>query len=181
MGASDIFDHIGSPLDAIFVLYQPEVMLGVNGLGLNRCRFMSNGICLIVPAQYRNIAIQRRREHQRLTRRRCLIEDTSDVGQETHVGHAVGFVDHDIFGLTEVDRSLVNEVLESTWGSDEDVNTPPELVLLWPVPNPAVYGRHVPAVCLRQRHQIFLDLLSQLASRRQNQGMRTIPAWRARR
>ncbi len=46
------------------------------------------------------------REEQRLALRRHLLEDAADVGQEAHVAHAVGLVQHQHLDLRQVDAAL---------------------------------------------------------------------------
>jgi hypothetical protein len=46
------------------------------------------------PYQRVDVTIERGREEQALGRRRSLGEQRRDVGQETHVRHLVGLVEH---------------------------------------------------------------------------------------
>ena len=55
-----------------------------------------------------------------------LVEDRGDLGQEAHVGHVVGLVEHGDLHVAEVDRAAVDQVGEPARGGDEDVDAPVE-------------------------------------------------------
>ena len=48
------------------------------------------------------------------------------LGQEAHVGHAVGLVDDDDVDLVEAQRAAVDEVLEATGRGDDDLDAAAE-------------------------------------------------------
>ncbi len=66
-------------------------------------------------------AIERRREEQRLVGRGDAAQQPLDLRQEAHVGHAIGFVEHDCANFVETHVSVVDEVDEPAGSRDEDV------------------------------------------------------------
>ena len=65
----------------------------------------------------------------RLVRRE--VEDAPDVGQEAHVGHAVGFVDdHDLDGV-EPDAAPLDEVTQTTRDRRRRCPRPRDSALSW--------------------------------------------------
>ena len=73
---------------------------------------------------------------------RGLVEQAAHLGQESHVGHAVGFVDHDDLDLLEVERVLAEQVGEATGARDEHVDAAVELPALRVVADTAVDRAH---------------------------------------
>ncbi|CAB4787711.1 unannotated protein [freshwater metagenome] len=45
------------------------------------------------------------------------------LGHEAHVGHAVGFVQHENVELRNIDFTAVTQVNQATGGGDDDVST----------------------------------------------------------
>ncbi len=62
-----------------------------------------------------------REEHALTTLRRGL-EDAGHAGQESEVGHVVGFVEHRDLDAVELDDALLHEVLEATGAGHDDVD-----------------------------------------------------------
>ena len=71
-----------------------------------------------------HVVIERRAEEQRLAFAfvRRLVDDAAHVGNETHVEHAIGFVDHEHFHAAEIDDAPVDEVEQSARRRDENVD-----------------------------------------------------------
>ena len=63
-----------------------------------------------------------RGEHQRLPLARQLGDDFADVGDEAHVEHAVGFVEHQEFDVAEAQRVGPHEIEQPARRSDEDID-----------------------------------------------------------
>ena len=55
------------------------------------------------------------------------VEDDTEGGQETHVEHAVSFVENNHAGLREIHQIAVEEVDEATRGGDDDFGTLPDI------------------------------------------------------
>ena len=61
-------------------------------------------------------------EHQRLPVRRQLGDDFADVVDETHVEHAVGFVEHEAFDAVEPKRIALHEIEQPARRGDENID-----------------------------------------------------------
>ena len=85
---------------------------------------MADGVLLVLPHQRVDRAVERRREQQRLAGGGRLVEQATNLGEEAHVGHAVGFVDDDDLDRGEVDLTPLDEVLEPARAGHEDVGAP---------------------------------------------------------
>ncbi len=53
-------------------------------------------------------------------------EDGPNVGHESHIGHAVGLVDYHHLDVSESDRSSLQEVEQTSWTGDSNVDSPLE-------------------------------------------------------
>ena len=93
------------------------------GLGRRRHSWRT-GLCWYSRVEHVDVAVERGREQQRLAvDSGVMVEQAPDLGQEAHVGHAVGFVDHDDLDLVEVDVAAGSmQVGEATGAGDEDVD-----------------------------------------------------------
>ncbi len=61
-------------------------------------------------------------EHQRLPVGRKLGDDFADVVDETHVEHAVGFVEHETFDAVKPKRVALDEIEEPARRGDENID-----------------------------------------------------------
>ena len=71
---------------------------------------------------------ERGREEQRLPLARQQVEDALDVGDEAHVQHAVGFVQHQDRDLAQVHRLLAREVQQAPGRGHQDLDALPQLL-----------------------------------------------------
>ena len=99
-----------------------------------------------------------------------LIEDATDDGQEAHVGHAVGLVDHDDADIAEVDVATLDQILEPAGAGDEDVNATTKRVDLRAVASAAVDGSDLTATGFGERLHLAADLIGKLAGWREDEG-----------
>ncbi len=97
-------------------------------------------VLLVATHQAVDRAVERGREEEGLARLGGLVEQLLHDGQESHVGHAVGFVDDDHLDLVEEDLAPFDEVDEATRTGDEDVDASPERLELEAEAGPAVHG-----------------------------------------
>ena len=101
-----------------------------------------------------------------------MLEHAPDVGEEAHVEHPVGLVEHEDLEPFEL-RVTVLEVIEQTARSGHDhVDAVAEGMLLRPRADAAVDGRAGEGSVHRQVAQMLIDLRRQLARRRQDEGAR---------
>ena len=67
------------------------------------------------------------RVEQRLARKRQLLADFLDVGNETHVEHAVGFVDHQYIDLAQQQAAAIEMVHQAAGRGDQNVDAAVQL------------------------------------------------------
>ena len=124
--------------------------------------------------QLRDRRRHRRAEEQRLALRgrRQVLQHAADVGQEAHVEHAVGFVEHEVLQAAEL-RVGRAEVIEQAAGRrDDDVDAAAEGVLLRPHADAAEDGGRGQRRVHREVVEVFDDLRRELARRRQHERAR---------
>ena len=114
-----------------------------------------------------------RREEQRLAFGRQLGDDLLDGRQETHVEHAVRFIEHEDLRAFEVDQAAFHEIAEAAGGGDDNLRALadiPQLILF--VHSADNNGR----ADLHAGGQVtdgFVDLDGQFASGAQDDGANT--------
>ena len=112
----------------------------------------------------------RRGEEHRLAARGQLLEDPAHVGQEAHVEHPVGLVDHQDLDAAQR-RVRRAHVVEQTAGcGDDHVDAPAEGLLLRPHAEAAEDRRRRRARVASELPDVLLDLRGQLARGRQDEG-----------
>ena len=109
------------------------------------------------------------REQQPLAVGRGQVEQRGDGGQEAEVGHVVGLVQHGDLDLRQVALALVDEVLQAAGGGDDDVDAAAQLVDLAAHRRAAVDGGDLEVERLRQRRELVVDLLRELAGRHEHE------------
>src|SRR5450830_55459 len=111
-----------------------------------------------------------RREQQVLTLLRQCCQHFTDVADETHVEHAVGFVEYQNLHVAQIDSVLLHVVEQAARCGHQDVNALLELADLW-VDTDATEdaGRGQRQILAVDAHAFF-DLRCQLTGRCQNQG-----------
>ena len=95
-----------------------------------RSRLIVAGSCSISRVSVEDRRGHRRAEEQRLPLRRQILEHSADVGQEAHVEHAVGFVEHEMLDLVELRVRMLEMVEQPARRGDDDVDAGAERVLL---------------------------------------------------
>jgi len=105
-------------------------------------------VVLVALDQHVDVAIERGREQQCLAFRVGLVGDAFDRSKEAHVGHAVGFVEHEHPHVVEEDVAAADQVFEAAWSGDHDVEAPLDGVELFAETGAAKDRRnpHVPLV-----------------------------------
>ena len=68
-----------------------------------------------------NIVVDRCREQQRLTCRGCLLDDGFEIVLETHIEHAVGFVEHQHFQARQIDAARLHLVEQTARRCHQDI------------------------------------------------------------
>ncbi|CAM2160898.1 hypothetical protein PT2222_90115 [Paraburkholderia tropica] len=112
---------------------------------------------------------ERGREQQRLTLLRQQVQDALEVGQEAHVEHAVGFVEHEHLHLAEVRGLLLDVVEQTARRRDQDFHAAAQFVRLRIHVDAAEHHRAAQRRVLRVGAHVVGDLVGQLARGREDQ------------
>ena len=110
-----------------------------------------------------------RREKNRLTIPRELLNNPLDIGHESHIEHAIGFVQNEETKLAQIAVVLMDQVQEASWGRDDDVDSFDQSSDLRPLPDAAEYRRMADLGESTDCADIFRDLNHEFASGGKNQ------------
>ena len=91
------------------------------------------------------------------------------VRVEAHRQHAVGFIEDERIEALKIEGAAQQVVEHTAWSADDKVRSVAECLELRPIADPAVYRDRPHAGVARQQVGLGLDLLRQLARRRQHQ------------
>src|SRR5215467_1742936 len=132
------------------------------------------GVVHELPRQLHHAKRQRRRveEGLALLRLRQLAQDEAQVGDETHVEHAVGLVDHEDFHALGRPDVLLEIVDEAAGRADEDVARFGKILALLVVVDAAVDGADLEPRVGAQQPGVGLYLDDQLARGRDDEDAR---------
>ena len=156
--------------EAVARVHRLEPVLGVHRVGLLARHLVADRVALVAAGDDADVAVERGREEDGLALLGGGVEDAAHRGQEAHVGHPVGFVDHDDLDHAEVDDPLRDQVLEPARAGDEDVDAPAHRPALRLVADPAVDGEDGAVPDVGERRQLALDLGRELAGRGEHEG-----------
>ena len=123
--------------------------------------------------QLPDVGIDRCRQQQRLPWGRQLAEDSLDVGPEPDVEHAIGLVEHDVNNIAQIKRSAFDVVEHAARGAHDQVDASRKCANLFFNRLAAENAANRHGGPHRQLLQLGDDLLRQLASRRQDDRLRT--------
>ena len=114
----------------------------------------------------------RRGEEQRLARKRHQFADALDVGDETHVEHAVGFVDDEEFDAGQKKSAALGVVEQAARGRDQHVDAAGQLGVLVAERDAADQQRDVELLAGAVFVEMLFDLRGEFARRLENQRAR---------
>ena len=83
---------------------------------------MGGRIVLVVAGELGHVSIEGCRKQESLGTVGGLIENAPNGGQESHIGHTVGFVYDHLIHFTEVHCVLADQVFEPPRAGDQDVD-----------------------------------------------------------
>ena len=137
---AEAVDDLGRGVDALFAGDGPEQVLRGVHVGALGADLVTGRVALEVGDELGDRTVERGREQQHLTVAAGLLDDAANRGQEAHVGHLVGFVDHDGGDVTQVEGTHLEEVLQAAGAGDDDFDALVERTLLRAVADAAVDG-----------------------------------------
>ena len=163
-------DHVDGVVPPVEVGHLPEQVAGGGDVGLDVTDLVAHRVVLVAVGDDLDVAVEGGREEDGLALLGRGVEQALHRGQEAHVGHAVGLVDHDQVDLVELDVAALDEVLEATGAGDEHVDALAQGLALGAVADAAVDGDGAATAGGQQRLQLLVDLLGQLAGRGRGRG-----------
>jgi hypothetical protein len=89
---------------------------------LGHVQLVAHRVVLVALDQHVDVAVEGGREQDRAPVVGALVEESLHLGQEAHVGHAVGLVEDDDVDAVEADQLLVDEVGQAARAGDDDVD-----------------------------------------------------------
>ena len=121
-----------------------------------------------------DVVVEGGREQERLVFLVHAAQEPLDLRQEAHVGHAVGFVEHDRADVGDVDLAAVAEVDQATGSRDHHVDDLVEGADVGVEIGAAVDGAQREPDGCGQRREHLGDLHGQLARRHEHEGARVM-------
>ena len=104
-----------------------------------------------------------------LVKRRQTSQDESQVGDKTHVEHAVGLIDHQHFNRFEAVDLLLEVVDQASRGADDDIRAVAQGIALLHVIHAAIDGLDCKTAMLAQKLGIIFNLDNEFPGWRQDQ------------
>ncbi|MFN8017822.1 MAG: hypothetical protein U0P45_06835 [Acidimicrobiales bacterium] len=101
---------------------------------------MDHGVVLVALHQLVDRTVERGGEEDGLAVRSGLVEEPLHVGEEAHVGHAVGLVDHRHLDVAQIAHLALDQVDQAAGGGDDDVDPGADALDLALDVGPAVHG-----------------------------------------
>ena len=168
-------DHFGEQFAFVFRGDQPELLF--DGIHRDVFRFDRDVHRIERPRRREphHVVIERRAEEQRLAFAfvRRLVDDAAHVRNETHVEHAIGFVDDEHFDAAQVDDAAIDEVEQPTRCRNEDVDrTFRQLQSLFVEVHAADDADDDGVEILREIAAVLFDLDREFARRREHERAR---------
>ena len=109
------------------------------------------------------------REQKRLPIPRNFFDDSTHVGQKTHVEHAIDFIEHKNLNIAEVQSSLFQMIEQPSRCSDHHIDPALEIFLLFSVADTTMYDRYLKFSKTPVVAKCGLDLRRELARRFQHE------------
>ena len=168
-------DDLGGHADPVAAVDGPEAVRRPRVWSASR-EHVARRVGLVPLHEPVDRAVERGREQQRLAVRGRAVEELLHRGEEAHVGHAVGFVDHDDLDLVEIDLAALDEVGEAAGAGDEDVDAAPERLELRAEADAAVDRGDPELAAAAEPLELAADLRGELARRHEDEAAGTLRA-----
>ncbi len=161
-------DHVGGDGDALVALGPPEHVTVDGGVDVE-LDAVAGGVALVAADQGVDVAVEGGGEEQRLALRHDLVEQPLHLGQEAHVGHAVGLVEHDDVDPVEADGTPLDEVGQAARAGHDHVDAGPQGCELGSEADAAVEGVDGAPHGGEEVLELVADLGGQLTGRDEHQ------------
>jgi hypothetical protein len=138
-------------LDLVHLMNLEEPVLHRVHGGPSGHHLVTDGVGQMTTDQPIDIAVQSGREKHRLMRTLDPAEHPVNLREKSHVGHPVGFVKDGHFHIGNRYLTTVDEIDETPWGGNHDVDSPANLLDLLLDVCAAVYDYQPASDCLSER------------------------------
>ena len=164
----------GDELDLVHRVGTPHVLLdGIDrgALVVRLRRADMHRLGHVAACEVDDLPRHGRGEEHRLADRGDLGDDALDVGQEAHVEHLVGLVEHEDLHLRQVEVTTVCKVDDASGRADDDVNSVAQGIDLRFIRAAAIDGEHADAAEASGSLEVGRDLEAELAGRADDEGL----------
>ncbi len=120
------FQHMKEQAAFIFLIDEINGLLDGVCRGRNRRHLHLGGVHQNGTGQFLYLRRHRRREEKRMPLSRQFRQDLPDIMDKTHVQHPIGFIEHEIANILEVEQFLLRKIEQATRSGDEDVYPLPQ-------------------------------------------------------
>ena len=168
--AADARGDDGGHLHLVELVDLEEAVLHLLDGGLGRVDLVLDRVADPVTDQAGDVVVQRGREEHGLVLARDAAQEPDDLGQEAHVDHAVGLVEHEHLHVLERDVAAADQVDQAAGGGHDHVVAAVGGLDLAVHGRAAVDGGDGAVDGLGQRRQHVADLHGQLARGHEHQG-----------
>ena len=169
---SVVLNQLGGDRHPVRPVHLPEVMDHITLRLLGGLNGNPHRITLVVANNRLHLPADGGREEENLAVLCCLVEQSAHCGKESHVRHTVGLVEHHGRDIVEADVPALNQVFESSWASDHDVDALVKGAHLVAVAGATEDGDDPLAVVPQKIPDDVMDLGGQLACRDKDQRTR---------
>jgi len=167
-----VFDDLLQQVALVIARCLHEHLLDARARRRGACHLDAGGIVQEGIRQPLNFGRHGGGEKQRLPREGKLLADFLDVGNEAHIEHAVGFVDHENLHAGQEHLAASAMIEQPAWRCDQNVDAAVELLFLVAERNTADQKRHRELVVLAIGLEILGNLCGEFACRFENERAR---------
>ena len=124
---------------------------------------IKNGVC-----KTHDTRRHRCRKEQCLSTYRNMFQYFFDVIDKSHIQHTICFIENEYFNLTEIDKTLIYKIQQSSRRRDKYVYSSLECFYLFSLTDSAINNRCYELTVLAIRDCVFFDLNSEFSGRCQD-------------
>ena len=162
---------------ALVMVFNILNLLGdVLGSGADTSNTEEDVVLQEVASEHLDIAGESGREHEGLA---CggawhvfALDDTTNLGFETHIQHAISLIENEVLDIGERDSSTLDEIDETTGSSGEKITSFLDLAELLVDVGTTIDDSRADPGAVRELASLLVDLRDQLTRGREDQGSR---------
>jgi hypothetical protein len=162
--------HQRQKLHRLFAFaHMKKLILHVFGAGLITADIDFNGLGTKLISRVQNVEVQSRAENQELTLARNSLQNVFHIVFETHVEHAIGFIENDRADLFQIDKVFFEKIDQPARSRHDELNVIAKSFFLPVVTRSTIDRKTTQARSLAVFRDVLVNLLGQFASRNQDQ------------